>query len=348
MSQDSSSEKTEEATPKKLRDARKKGQVASSKDVPSAFILAVGVVYFAVLGPWFLQKLLEIFLLAAQLYSFDFGEALSGIIRITLELAVMTLLLPFILITTLAAILSFIVQFGLVFSFDPVIPRMEKINPASGFKRIFSAKQLVTTLLSLVKTILIATVLFFVVRNGVYELMNEVNQCNILCLGQLSAELFGNMMMFILPLIITLAIIDYLFQRSQFMKEQRMTKEEVKREMKEMFGDPHVRGARNEMRRELSEQDIQSRIKTARLLLIDIGIAVALHYEQDVTPLPIIVAIGKSTMARKMVEIAQVERVPVLTDGRLVQDLLEEGKLDQYIPTSTIDRVAYAMRKTSK
>ncbi|MCB1637991.1 MAG: EscU/YscU/HrcU family type III secretion system export apparatus switch protein, partial [Thiothrix sp.] len=70
--------------------------------------------------------------------------------------------------------------------------------------------------------------------------------------------------------------------------------------------------------------------------------------EQDVTPLPIIVAIGKSTMARKMVEIAQVERVPVLTDGRLVQDLLEDGKLDQYIPTSTIDRVAYAMRKTSK
>ena len=126
-----------------------------------------------------------------------------------------------------------------------------------------------------------------------------------------------------------------------------MTKEEVKREMKDMFGDPDVRGAREGIRRELNEQDIASRIKTARIVIIDIGLAIALHYEQDVTPLPLVVAIGKAAMARKMVEIAQVENVAVVSDARLAADLLEEGKIDQYIPTSTIDRVAQAMRKTS-
>jgi type III secretion protein U len=84
------------------------------------------------------------------------------------------------------------------------------------------------------------------------------------------------------------------------------------------------------------------------LVIIDIGVAIALYYEQDVTPLPVIVAIGKEGMARKMVEIAQIENVALVSDARLVDDLLEEGKLDQYIPPSTIDRVARAMRSTNK
>ena len=154
--------------------------------------------------------------------------------------------------------------------------------------------------------------------------------------------------MMILPLIITLAVLDFLFQKTQFDKDQRMTKEEIKREMKNAYGDPHIRGARQGMRRELSEQDIQSRIKTARLVIIDIGLAVALYYEQDVTPLPVIVAIGKAGMARKMIEIAQLENVAIIRDARLVGDLIEEGKIDQYIPVSTIDRVAKAMRNNNK
>ena len=126
-----------------------------------------------------------------------------------------------------------------------------------------------------------------------------------------------------------------------------LEKEDVKREMKDMYGDPHVRGARDGLRREISEQDVKTRIKTARLVIIDIGVAIALHYDREVTPLPLIVAIGKAGMARAMVEIAQIESVPIISDARLVADLLEEGKLDQYIPTSTIDRVAQAMRSTS-
>ena len=118
--------------------------------------------------------------------------------------------------------------------------------------------------------------------------------------------------------------------------------------MKDAYGDPHVRGARQGMRRELTEQDIHSRIKTARLVIIDIGLAVALYYEQDVTPLPVIVAIGKAAMARKMIEIAQIENVPIISDARLMADLIEEGQIDQYIPASTIDRVAKAMRNNNK
>ena len=348
MGQDSSSEKTEKATPKKLREAKKKGQVPSSKDIPSALILLVASIYFWVLGDWLLGKLTEIFILIPQLQTLSFPQALSSSLKILVQVGVMTIVLPFVGLAAIIGILGNIVQFGILFAIDPVIPRLNKVSPGEGFKRIFSAKQFVNTIFSLIKTLLIALALFIVVRRGLSELLNETSQCDLPCLFTVSTDLVSTLMMIILPLIIVLAILDYLFQKVQFEKDQRMTKEEIKREMKDMYGDPHVRGARMGLRRELSEQDIQARIKTARLVLIDIGVAIALYYEKDTTPLPVIVAIGKAAMARRMIEIAQVEDVPMISDKRLVADMLEEGKLDQYIPSSTIDRVARAMRSTNK
>jgi len=348
MSNDSSSEKTEQATPRKLEQAREKGQVPSSKDVPSALIMLAAFIYFWVMGDWLFQKLSEIFILIPQLQNLPFDQALQSCISIALEVGVMMIVLPFALMAAIMGILGNVIQFGVIFAIDPVIPRLSKVNPTEGFKRIFSMKQFVNTLLSLIKTIVIATAMFIALRLGFGDLLHEIEQCDLLCMQTLVLDIFQNMMMMILPIILALAILDYMFQKFQFDKDQRMTKDEVKREMKDIFGDPDVKGQRQSMRRELTEQDIQSRIKTARLVIIDIGVAIALHYEQGETPLPLIVAIGKAGMARKMVEIAQVENVPIVSDARLAATLVEEGKIDQYIPNSTIDRVAKAMRSSTK
>lgn len=344
---ESSSDKTEQPTPKKLRDARKKGQVAQSKDIAPALILLFGALYFWVAGPWLFQSLLDIFIIIPELQNRPFMQAVTSSLDIVINTVVAVILLPFIMLMAITGALSFILQFGFIFVFDPVIPKLEKISFGSGFKRLFSAKQFVTTVMSLIKTIVIAIALAFVIYWGLSELLNEIEQCNVICQLTVVTDMFMTLMMLVLPLMIVMAVIDLIFQKSQFEKDQKMTKEEVKREMKDMYGDPHIKGAREGVRREMSEQDVRTRIKTARLVVIDIGIAVALHYEQDVTPLPLIVAIGKAGMARTMVEIAQIEDVPIVSDARLVADLVEEGKLDQYIPTTTIDRVAQAMRQTS-
>ena len=343
-----SGEKTEDATPKKLQDAKKKGQVAKSQDLPAAVIMLTAALYFWVMGDWLIGKLIEMFTLITQLYTMDFKVALGASIKIMLQVGVATIMLPFVALLAIMAILGNIVQFGVLFSLDPVKPNMEKVNPAAGAKRIFAVKQLVNTGLSLVKTIVTGIALFFVIRWGMAELQHDLSQCNVECQFNIYKDLLSKLMMIILPIVIVIAIVDYLVQKAQFTKEQKMTKEEVKREMKEMFGDPHVRGARQGIRREIAENDIQSKIKTAKILLIDIGQAIALHYEQGVTPLPIIAAIGKEAMARKMVEIAQMEKVPIVSDARLVSDLIEHGKLDLYIPEITIDRVAQAMRNANK
>ncbi|MFI0399851.1 MAG: EscU/YscU/HrcU family type III secretion system export apparatus switch protein [Thiolinea sp.] len=345
---ESSSEKTEKATPQKIRDAKKKGQVPNSKDVPAALILLASTIYLWVMSDWMLAKMAELYIISYQLPTIPFNQALSAAIKICLEIGLFAIVLPFVGLAAVMGVLGNIVQFGIMFSLDPVIPRLSKVNPGDGFKRIFSMKQVVNTLLSLVKTLAISLALYIVMHVGFFQFMNEIKQCDIPCQKEITAELIKQLMMMILPLIITLAALDFIFQKTQFDKDQRMTKEEIKREMKNAYGDPHIRGARQGMRRELTEQDIQSRIKTARLVIIDIGLAVALYYEQDVTPLPVIVAIGKAGMARKMIEIAQLENVAIISDARLVGDLIEEGKIDQYIPVSTIDRVAKAMRNNNK
>lgn len=343
-----SGDKTEEATPKKLRDARKRGQVPKSKDLPSAFILIFGAAYFWSTWDSMSEILNELFLSMGELLFVDFKLALFAALELIVDKVIWGIALPFAFVAVIAGILGNIVQFGFIFSIDPVLPKMSKVNPGEGIKRIFSMKQMMETLLSLVKTIVIGVVMLYVIYTGIESLMNEASQCNVECQKAIIESLLAQMFMFIIPIVFVLAILDFIYQRIQFMKEQRMTKEEIKREFKEMFGDPHVEGERRNLRRELAEDDIKDKIKTARLIVIDIGVSIALHFVQDETPLPIITAMGKDQMAKKMLEIAQIEDVPTIVDPGLAQLLLEDGKIDQYIPESSIEKVATAMRKTPK
>ncbi len=345
MSGDSSQEKTEQPSSRKLKKAREQGQVARSNDVSSALIMLFTVLYFMLAWDWIMDQFKEMFSIVPRLYTMPFPQAVEIGFKAMFESAMYGIAVPFAMITVVAGILGNMVQFGFVFSFDPVIPKPEKVSLSSGFKRIFSAKQFVTTLLSLLKTIIIGAILLIVLHMGLSELLHSIKQCNVECQQTVVEDLTSQLMLFILPMLLFMAVLDFLFQRQEFIKDQRMTKEEVKKEMKDIFGDPHVRSARQGIRRELSEQDIKKRISTARLVILDMGVAVALQYEAGTTPLPIIVAIGKNNMSRKMAEIAVIENIPLISDPGLVQDLLSEGKLDQYIPEKTIDRVANLLRQ---
>lgn len=344
---ESSSEKSEKATPKKLREARKKAQVPRSNDLPSAMILLFATLYLWLTWDWTVEQFKQMFTTIPLLINMEFHQALQTGMKTLLVDALFGMAIPFSMFLVIAGILGNIIQFGFVFSFDPIIPRPDKINPAEGAKRIFSMRQFVQTLLSLAKTIIVGIVLLLVLRLGMQELLHPIEQCNVECQQQVTEYLMRRLIFFILPILIVLAVLDYIFQHFQFMKKQRMTKDEVKRENKEIYGDPHVRGARIGIRREMAEQDIQARIRIARMIVLDMGLAIAIQYEADKTPLPIIVAIGKGNMARKMTEIAQQERVPLIIDPSLAQKLVDEGKIDQYIPDSTISQVARALQKAA-
>lgn len=337
--------KTEEATPKKLRDARKKGMVSKSEEVVPLIMIVLAILYFWFGWDWFIGQI-KAFFSAPGIYAYDrdFEVALQEGLSLWLNIIVFGVMLPFSFLMVVGGILGNIVQFGFIFSFEPIIPKPERVNPISGFKRVFSMKQTVKTLLSIFKIIAMSIIIVFVVRTAIFEYMHDIKQCDLNCQFAVMTSMAKKMMMILIPVLIFMVLLDVMYQKFQFSKEQRMTKDEVKREHKNMEGDPMVKGQRRAEQRRLLEQDIKDQIKQSRLIIAGMGKAVALMYEDDM-PLPIMLAIGRDRMSYKMIQIAKAERVPVIADSGLVMVLEKDGVIDQYIPASAIKGVARAMKR---
>ncbi len=343
MSEDKS-RNTEKATPKKLRDARKKGQVAKSKEVVSAFMLLGVAIYFWLTWEAQFHYLIELFSIPQIIYTMPFDSALDKALSVMLKVAMYWVILPVVVIQMVMAVIGSIVQFGVLFSAHPIKPDINKLNPVKKAGQIFSLKTLLETILSMMKIIVIAFVLYLVIRSGLKDIIHDPTVCNVQCLKGLFQSLVEGLILYILPLLLVLATIDYLIQRQHFLKEQMMSKEELKREFKDMEGDPLIKGARRATARELSSQDISDRIKRSRILVIGSEGAVALRYDPEETPLPVILMIGRGEMTRRLVAVAREEKIPGIADDILVDQLLK-GSVDQYIPEEAIQRTAIALRR---
>jgi type III secretion protein U len=344
MSEDKS-RKTEPATPKKLRDARKKGQVPKSKEVVSFFMLMGVVVYFWLTWEAQFHYLAALFDIPQVIYRLPFDEALKAAGGAMLRVALYWVVLPLVLIQIVMAVLGSIVQFGVLFSAHPIKPDINKINPVTNAGQIFSVKTLLETLLSTMKITVIGTVLYLVVRSHMRDILHDPAMCDIACKKQLLQELMQQLFLFILPLLLALAVLDYLVQKQHFLKQQRMSKEELKREFKDLEGDPLIKGARRQTARELSSQDIADRIKRSRVLVLGSRAAIALRYDAPEMPLPVILMIGKGEMIRRLVAVARKEKRPIVADDILIGQLLDGGAVDQFIPDAAITRTAVVLRR---
>ncbi len=344
MSEDKS-RKTEKPTPHKLREARKKGQVPRSREIVSTIMLLVAAVAFWVAwGHWF--ALLEGAVTApADLYGLPFRDAFGRLWALLLHLSFYLILLPFAALLFVAAVVGNVIQFGVLFSTEPIKPSLQKINPVEGFKRIFSVKSLLETGLSVLKVAGIGLVIYGVIRASLPELLHEVTVCDVPCLKGLMEVLVRRLFLFVLPLLLVLMLLDYLIQKTRFLIEQRMSRDELKREFRDTEGDPLVKGQRRALQRELGADDLRERIRAARVLVADVDRVVVLRYDPEETPLPVILAVGRDAMARRMTEVARAEGVPVVAQPALARLLAESGAIDQYIPEPAIQPTALLLRR---
>lgn len=343
MSEDKDS-KTEQASSRKLEKSREKGQVPRSDEFAPTVMFLFAVMYFWFGWDWLFSQIKEMFSSISFIYTMEFKHAFSNLIDVVLNKVIFTIMLPFSALMLFAGILGNVLQFGFVLSLDPIMPKGNKINPIAGFGRIFSIKQVVKTILSSLKIIAMSIIIVYVVRIGIREYMHDLSQCDVNCQMLVFQHLLKKLIMILLPILIVLAALDYIFQRAQYMKEQRMTKDEVKREHKNQDGDPIIKGARREEQRKMLEQDMFQRVKESRVLVAGVGIVVALKYEEDM-PLPILLAIGKERMSFKMIAIAHKEKVAIVADAALANKLALDGEIDQYIPSSTIQDVARVLQQ---
>ncbi|MCG8651016.1 MAG: type III secretion system export apparatus subunit SctU [Pirellulales bacterium] len=343
----SSGEKTEQPTPKKLRDARKKGQVAHSKDVSSTALI-VGI--FAVLfigGAWTFENLQETVVVATENINEPFNEALLRVGKFTFHTAVI-ILLPILLVVLVFGVGVNMIQVGPLLAMESVKPNLNKLNPISKLKQIFSIKNAFEFIKSLLKIIFLGVLIFLVIRNAIPDLLQLPYADMDAVMRELGALLWQVAIITIIAFIVVAAA-DYFFQRWQFTKQLMMTKDEVKREYKEMEGDPTIKSKRKQLHQEMAMSETTERTRKASVLVTNpTHYSVAIYYKEGETKLPVLLAKGEGLLAKRMREIAAQEGIPIMENVPLARALYADGDMEQYIPSEFIEPVAEVLRWVRK
>lgn len=341
---ESSSEKTEMPTQKKLRDARNKGQVCTSKDIISTAGLVVLFCLFGLLGAGFIEDYQSLLDFVAQRTAEDpIKTVLPGVRYFTWITCKYSFV--FAVVAALVGVIANVSQIGFLFTFEPLKPDLNKINPAEGFKKIFCKKNLFELFKNVLKVSFLSYLVWKLIKNATPELltlgygtMGELNQVLVRLLKKLAIYTgFGY---------VVIAVIDRIFQGKNFTKEMMMTKDEVKREYKEMEGSAEVKQAQREFRNELlnGEEPVKA-TKSANVVVTNpTHLAIGIRYNIEEAPIPKIVVAGADQLAKIIRETAQKEGIPIMENVPLARALWANCKVDDYIPVELVQPVAEVLK----
>ncbi len=336
-------EKTEQPTPKRLREAREKGEVPKSPEVPSALVVLVVVVYFMVWGEDMFRIVTEMAVGVFDQMDQPFEEALSRAAGYVIE-GSLRILAPLVVLAVAAALLANLSQVGVLLAFKGALPKMENLSPGRWFKKTFAKKNALELVKNLLKVVVLSGAVWLVLKDRFRELFVIPERD----LDALWAVLTGACLDLALNAAVAFAVlaaVDYVYERFHFTKEHLMTKDEVKREYKEMEGDPLIKSKRRQLHQELANQDTLGRVRRAKVLVTNpTHVAVALDYDPERTPLPVVLAKGEDHLARRMMAVAREEGIPVLRQASLARRLYEDGREDACIPRNLLAPVAEVLR----
>jgi type III secretion protein U len=338
-------EKTEKATPKKLRDARKKGQVAKSQDFPSAFTFIVSIAATLVAAGTLFQQLSSymISLFKRSSGNIDLENQAGGYMTEAI-MVIFNASLPIMVITTIAGVLVNFLIIGPLFSLEAMKFDVKRLNPVTNIQNMFKFKTIFELLKSIFKILGALVLIYTVVWNSLPEI---IATAALPVIG--SAEVFSSFLIKVIIRVgiffLAIAVFDLVFQKKNFEKEMKMEKFEVKQEFKDTEGDPHIKGKRRQVAQEIAYQEGPSAVKRAKAVITNpIHIAVAVEYNSETEPAPKIVTMGKGIIADMIVKAAQEYHVPIMRNVELAQQLFEKGKISEYIPEETYQAVAEILK----
>jgi type III secretion protein U len=343
--QDNPQNKTEKPTQKKLRDARKKGDITQSRDLTASVTILVFVLALGAGGQTFLSRLGRVLDSALTVDPRTLGD--PGVIaRLAQDLLLAAGLLsaPFIVLMIGASISASVLQVRCVVAFERVKPDLSRLNPIDGLYRMFALRNLVELLKLLIKTLLLGVIVVLLMRQ-MLPLLFSVRYLPVTGLLPLGTQVINSLLWSAVLGFLLFAGFDVWYQQWDYLKRQRMSKEDVRREHKEREGDPFIRGKRRQLQRELSMNTMLDKVRKASVVVVNpTHVAVALYYEPEETDLPVVVAKGEGYIAQAIRDIAEEEGIPVLRDIPLARQLLAQVPLDQYIPDDLIEPVAAVLR----
>ena len=345
---ESSGDKTEEATPKRLREARKKGQVPKSRDVSTILILIALFAMICLGLSWAGQELKELMTLAFKEASNPNIEGFNiwNIGKACL-LTFAKIVTPVVMVGAIVAGISGFMQVGSIFALDPLKPQFKKLNAFEGLKNMFKTQ----TVIELVKNIAKIFVVFYFAYSTMKDKIYTVLQTATISINDsafLTGKLIVSFCIKVLLAFLFISLFDYVMQRRQFMKQMKMTKDEVKREYKQDEGDPHIKGHRKQLHREFAFSDAKQQVKQSDVVVTNpVHVAVALKYDRKTMAAPEIMLRGQRNFAEMIKEVAKENQIPIMRNIPLAWALfeLEDGaEIPEELYGAVAEILAYVYR----
>lgn len=341
MADNPTGEKTEDPTPKRKREAREEGNVSKSQDLSQAFTLfgSFLVLYF-LFGNMFtslqgkLRQLISLKSIPNLTPNNFFQLLMENIIYI------IKLVFPVMIASAVTGLVINFIQIGPLFTGKTLQPKLQNIDPVSGFNNIFSLKTIVELIKSLLKVIVIIIIAYIYIKGFWFDLLTMTKQGltpSLILLGNLIFRIATAIIIFL----VVLGIGDYVYQRWEHFKELKMTKHEVKQERKEREGDPQLKQRRKEKQRQMSMNRMISAMEDADVVITNpTHIAVVLQYELDEMDAPVLVAKGEGFMARKIKEKARELEIEIVENKSLARALNKSTEIGEKIPADLYQAVA--------
>lgn len=335
-----SGEKTEKATPKKREESRKKGQVAKSQDVAGSLVMLSVFLCLMTFGGYIKERLV-------QLYTDIFYHRLT--MNVTQEnvivmfrsygVQLILLLAPILLIVFVVAAVANYAQVGFLLTGDPIKPKFSKLDPIKGMKNIFSARSLVEFLKSVLKLVIIGYLVFSTVW-GAMDSISSLGHVSVEEAFKFTAKMTMNLGIKISVALFVLAVFDYMYQRFEYEKNLKMSKQDIKDEYKKSEGDPLIKGKIRERQRRMALQRMMQEVPKADVIITNpTHFAVALKYDAGMEA-PEVVAKGQDYVALRIKEIAKENDVITVENRPLARALFQRTEIGDSIPADLFQAVA--------
>jgi type III secretion protein U len=344
VSQDDSADKTEKPTPKKLRDARKRGDVPKSKDLSSTVGTLVWLLMMAALLPLFRQELSELIdrVFVAMTMRGNIHDVVVPVVMDSVRVMLVVGVAPALLAGVIGTLVEFLQVRG-VFTFEKVTPDLKHLNPVEGVKKMFSVENVIEVVKSIIKAVLIISL--FIVLTRMYA--NDMFLLSTTDPRQVGGLWWRISMVFViwtLVFFLLLSLGDAMLQQYNYIKKLRMSRRDIKQEFREDEGDPYIKQKRKQLHQEWAQQNMKAGVRRANVVVTNpTHLAVAIYYEKGETVVPIVTAKGEDEMARVIRETAEEEGIPMLRNVDLARALYAEVEMDDYVPRELFEAIAQVL-----
>ena len=341
MAEAGAQEKTEKPTPRRLQEARKKGNIARSMDVNTAVVLIAGVAAIKLQFGFMGGRLVDLTtMLLTRLPKDDLttGELYSLLLMLSWQFFL--IVGPCLAILLAAGLAVNYLQVGVLFTSEPLKPKFEKINPIAGFKRIFSRRSVVEVLKAIFKMGVVGYIAYRAILEA-YPQMAATVLMDRIGAAMIYAEVAWNICWRSVLVLLVFGVADYFYQRWEYEKGLRMSKQDIKDEAKQSEGDPLIKGRIRRAQREASRRRMMTDVPKATVVITNpTHVAVALRYDRETMPAPLVVAKGLDLVAQKIKEIAGEHGIPMIENVPLARELYKRLDIEDEIPEDLYATVA--------